>query len=79
MAAESNTPADIEIWIEKVVKSCTTYRQVITAGKLIDIYVKQLRQTLPYYQATHIEGKLENIRLEQRDLIRNGAPNLIKG
>ena len=71
MAAESNTPVDIEIWIEKVINSCETCRQLKKADKLVNLYTKQLRQTLPYYQVTYIENKLENIRLEKRDLIRN--------
>ena len=71
MAAESNTPVDIEIWIEKVINSCETYRQLKKADKLVNLYTKQLRQTLPYYQVTYIENKLDNIRLEKRDLIRN--------
>lgn len=71
MAAESNTPVDIEIWIEKVINSCETYRQLKKADNLVNLYTKQLRQTLPYYQVTYIENKLDNIRLEKRDLIRN--------
>jgi hypothetical protein len=71
MAAESNTPVDIEIWIEKVVNSCENIKQLNKASKLIDLYIRQLRLTLPRYQSSHIEDRLDNIRLEQRDLIRN--------
>ena len=71
MAAESNTPVDIEIWIEKVINSCEAYKQIRTASKLIDTYTKQLRLTLPRYQVRYIEEKLDTILEEQRYLIKN--------
>ena len=80
MAAESNTPADIEIWIEKVIDSCETYQQVLKVKKLIRLYLKRLEQEgLSYYIVRSIEEKLLAIEAEQRNLIVNGAKNLMRG
>jgi len=60
MAAESNTPADIEIWIEKVINSCETLRHCINAERLVRLYVKRLQdEGMPYYQYIFIRDKLE--------------------
>jgi len=70
MAAESNTPVDIEIWIEKVIKSCKTYQQVLKIKKLIRLYLKRLEQDgLPYYIVNSIERRFAAMEYEQRDLI----------
>ena len=62
MAAESNTPTDIEIWIEKVIKSCEKLRHRVNAGKLITLYIKRLQdEGMPYYQYNHIRDKFEGI------------------
>lgn len=62
MAADSNTPVDIEIWIEKVINSCETLRHRIHAQKLVKLYIKRLRQEgMPYYQYTHINDKFEDL------------------
>lgn len=80
MAAESNTPVDIEIWIEKVINSCKTYQQVLKVKKLIRLYLKRLEQEgLSDYIIRSIEEKLLAIEGEQRNLIVNGAKNLMKG
>ena len=80
MAAESNTPVDIEIWIEKVINSCETYQQVLKVKKLIRLYLKRLKQEgLSDYVIRSIEEKLLAIEGEQRNLVVNGAKNLIKG
>jgi hypothetical protein len=72
MAAESNTPVDIEIWIENIIKSCKTYQQVLKIKKLIRLYLKRLEQDgLPYYIVNSIESKLVAKEYEQRDLIVN--------
>ena len=72
MAAESNTPVDIEIWIEKIIKSCKTYRQVLKIKKLIRLYLKRLEQDgLSYYIVNSIEDRLVAMEYEQRDLIVN--------
>lgn len=60
MAAESNTPADIEVWIEKVINSCETLRHCINAERLVRLYVKKLQdEGMPYYQYIFIRDKLE--------------------
>ena len=80
MAAESNTPVDIEIWIEKVINSCETYQQVLKVKKLIRLYLRRLEQEgLSDYVIRSIEEKLLAIEGEQRNLVVNGAKNLIKG
>ena len=60
MAAESNTPADIEVWIDKVINSCETLRHCINAERLVRLYVKRLQdEGMPYYQYIFIRDKLE--------------------
>lgn len=60
MAAESNTPADIEVWIEKVINSCETLIHCINAERLVRLYVKRLQdEGMPYYQYIFIRDKLE--------------------
>jgi len=60
MAAESNTPVDIEIWIEKVIKSCETLRHCINAERLVRLYIKRLQdEGMPYYQIIHIRDKFD--------------------
>jgi hypothetical protein len=62
MAAESNTPVDIEIWIEKIIRSCETVRHRINAKKVIRLYIKRLTEEgMPYYQTNHIEQRFEDI------------------
>jgi hypothetical protein len=70
MAAESNTPVDIEIWIEKVINSCETLTHRINANRLVNIYVKRLREEgMPYYQYTHIRDKFEGILWDLEQVI----------
>lgn len=72
MAAESNTPVDIEIWIEKVINSCETYQQVLKVKKLIRLYIKRLREEgMPYYQYDHISDKFENLLWSSKEDIKN--------
>lgn len=62
MAAESNTPVDIEIWIEKVINSCETLRHHIQAKRLVNLYINRLKEEgMPYYQTTHIRDKFEGL------------------
>lgn len=60
MAAESNTPGDIEIWIVKVFESCTSVSQIVRARRLIDFYEAKLeaKRPLDYHIQRHIRGKL---------------------
>jgi hypothetical protein len=62
MAAESNTPVDIEIWIEKVINSCETLRHCINAERLVRLYITRLQyEGMPYYQYIHIRDNFELI------------------
>lgn len=60
MAAESNTPNDIEIWIVKVFESCTSVSQIVRARRLIDFYEAKIEAEgiLDYRIQGHIRGKL---------------------
>ena len=62
MGAESNTPVDIEIWIEKIIKSCETLRHRVNAKRLLKLYINRLREEgMPYYQTTYINDKFEDL------------------
>ena len=72
MAAESNTPIDIEIWIEKIINSCETLRHRINAKKLVKLYIKRLREEgMPYYQYDHILDKFESLLWTLKEDIKN--------
>lgn len=72
MGAESNTPVDIEIWIEKIIKSCETLRHRINAKRLLKLYINRLREEgVPYYQTTYINDKFEDL-LWQVEFRRKG-------
>jgi hypothetical protein len=78
MAAESNTPVDIEIWIEKVIRSCETLRHRINAKKLLRLYINRLREEgMPNYQTTYINDKFENMLWEVKEEIK--SKQLLKG
>jgi hypothetical protein len=78
MAAESNTPVDIEIWIEKVINSCETLRHRINAKRLLVLYINRLRdEGMPYYQTTHINNKFEDMLWKVREDII--SKHLLKG
>lgn len=72
MAAESNTPVDIEIWIEKVINSCETLRHRINARRLVKLYIKRLKEEgMPYYQTTHINDRFEGLLWKVKEDIKN--------
>jgi len=78
MAAESNTPVDIEIWIEKVINSCETLRHRINAKRLLDLYIDRLKEEgMPYYQYTHIRDKFEGMVWQVEEDIKD--KELLKG
>lgn len=78
MGAESNTPVDIEIWIEKVINSCETVRHRINARRLVNLYIKRLREEeMPYYQTNHISDKFENLLWTLDEAIK--SKQLLKG
>lgn len=72
MAAESNTPVDIEVWIEKVINSCETLRHRINARRLVKLYIKRLKEEgMPSYQINHINGKFESLLWSIKEDIKN--------
>ena len=72
MAAESNTPVDIEIWIENIIKSCETLRHRINARRLVNLYIEKLKEEgMPYYQTRHIDNKFECLLWQFRHVIKN--------
>jgi hypothetical protein len=72
MAAESNTPVDIKIWIEKVINSCETLVQCLKADRLVRLYIKRLQdEGMPYYQYIHIRDNFELVA----DIKRNNLLN----
>lgn len=76
MAAESNTPVDIEIWLEKVINSCETLRHRNHAEKLVRLYVKRLKEEgMPYYQTRHIHDKFEGILWHLKEEIKSKKIN----
>jgi hypothetical protein len=78
MAAESNTPVDIEIWIEKVINSCETLRHRINAKRLLRLYINRLREEgMPYYQTTYINDKFEDMLWQVKEDIK--SKQLLKG
>ena len=72
MAAESNTPVDIEIWIEKVINSCETLRHRINARRLVNLYIEKLKEEgMPYYQTKYINDKFEGMLWQLWYVIKN--------
>ena len=70
MAAEGNTPMELEEWIVKTINSCTTMQQIIRSRKLIDLYHKWLstQTDLSWAIRAHIKDRLiehyKNTKLE---------------
>lgn len=64
MAALSSKSGDLIKWAEKVIESCETPLQEITAKKLVKLVESRLKQDLPaeMFWAVHrgLRGKLEN-------------------
>lgn len=78
MGAESNTPVDIEIWIEKIIKSCETLRHRVNAKRLLKLYINRLREEgMPYYQTTYINDKFEDLLWQVKEDIK--SKQLLKG
>ena len=71
MAANSNCPTDIELWIEKVIKSIETPKQFRTANRLIRRYMVRLEnEGLDWYIRNHIDTKFDVLISEQRQTLR---------
>jgi hypothetical protein len=72
MAAESNTPTDIESWIEKVIISIDNPKQFRAANKLIQRYLVRLEKDgLDWYIRNHIDTKFDTLISEQRQTLRD--------
>jgi hypothetical protein len=79
MAAESNTPVDIEIWIGKIYESCKTINHVLIADRLVRLYLKRLEnEGMEYYQRNHIADKFEAMYDCQVEEIKENK-QLLKG
>jgi hypothetical protein len=70
MAAESNTQADIGIWVEKVIESCDNYRQTHPARTLVHLFEKRLVQDgTERYIRRHLTDYLYNMVWNKRSQI----------
>ena len=71
MAAVSKHPADILVWLEKILESCETHSQLNTCGKLFNLFEKQYVDNLsgryhPYLTKLRI---LDDIRWDKFETI----------
>jgi len=74
MAAEGNTPMEIEEWIVKTINSCTTIEQIKKSRKLIDLYYKWLsfETDLSWEIKRHLrDNMVEHYKNTKLELIRN--------
>lgn len=57
MENKSRHYGDIRLWVERVINSCETMEQVITADKLIDNFYKKLQRDSieKYWRQNHYE------------------------
>jgi hypothetical protein len=74
MEQRSTHYGDVAKWIEKVIDSCETHQQTITAKKLITNFAKQLRTKYPdkywnSYQYTVIHPLRDLVRIKRQSLI----------
>lgn len=44
MSSKSNDYLDVKVWIENVINSCETYPQTLVAGKLIELFYRQMKR-----------------------------------
>lgn len=71
MAAVSKHPADILVWLEKILESCETRSQLQNCGKLFNLFEKQYVDNLsdrypPYLTKLRI---LDDIRWDKFETI----------
>jgi hypothetical protein len=74
MAAEGNTPMEIEEWIVKVINSCTTVGQIVKSRRLIDLYWQKMTNEteLCWEVRRHLKDNLmEHYKNTKLELIRN--------
>ena len=72
MGAESNTTIDIELWIQKIIKSIDRPTQFKAVNRLIKRYMIRLEQEgLDWYIRNHIDTKFDALISEQRQALRD--------
>jgi len=76
MEKRSTHYGDVSKWIEKVIDSCETYQQTITAKTLISNFAKQLinNENAKYwrnYQYTVIEPLESLVKIKRQSFINN--------
>ena len=74
MAAEGNTPMEIEEWIIKVINSCTTVGQIVKSRRLIDLYWQKMTNEteLCWEVRRHLKDKMiEHYKNTKLELIKN--------
>ena len=80
MAAESNTPTDIESWIEKIIASIDNPKQFRAVNKLIRRYLVRLEQDgLDWYIRNHIDTKFDTLISIQRQAVRDNLNAKLTG
>jgi hypothetical protein len=72
MGAESNTTVDIELWIQKIIKSIDHPRQFKAVNRLIKRYMVRLEQDgLDWYIRNHYDTKFDSLIAKQRQALRD--------
>jgi hypothetical protein len=68
MAAKSKHHFDVNVWILKVINSCITMEQIMSAKKLIALYANKYPYKKPYGIRWRLQERLEreaNSKLEK--------------
>lgn len=72
MGAESNTTVDIELWIQKIIKSIDHPTQFKAVNRLIKRYMVRLEQDgLDWYIRNHYDTKFDSLIAKQRQALRD--------
>jgi hypothetical protein len=72
MGAESNTTVDIELWIQKIIKSIDHPTQFKAVNRLIKRYMVRLEQDgLDWYIRNHYDTKFDTLIAKQRQALRD--------
>ena len=80
MSAESNTPTDIESWIEKIIHSIDNPKQFRAVNKLIRRYLVRLEEDgLDWYIRNHIDTKFDTLISIQRQAVRDNLNAKLNG
>jgi len=72
MGAASNTTVDIELWIQKIIKSIDHPTQFKAVNRLIKRYMVRLEQDgLDWYIRNHYDTKFDTLISKQRQVLRD--------